>query len=480
MCSISGAMFPLLMDPLQSARYEDMLRDVICVAEERGRDSWGCALISLVPSQTKIIRKIGRPSHTLREVEFYVPMMSMAINNNRAEPTTEYVSSKLPKDIQPFTCGGWIVAHNGTIANDKELIEKYGLKVETSIDSAVIPALLAHFFSDPAEINFHEIVEVLSRELVGSYALAIAHTNCPNDLILMVNYKPLYVACNSEKNFLLFSSLDKYLEAPGLDLQFASDLRVKPLKPYSALHVTRHTSGRLCFDEISLPRKRPDSQRALVVCSGGLDSTVVAADALRRGYEVTLLHFQYSARAEVKEVEAVRNIADRLGCDYLIVGTDIFKTVIGGSRLTNTRDEISEGVAGAEFAHEWVPARNLIMLAVATGIAESKGYGVIMLGNNLEESGAYPDNEMEFIRKFSEVLPYATQVDKHVRVEMPVGHLMKHEIVKKGVELGAPLDLTWSCYEAGDLHCGQCGPCFMRKTAFKINNIPEVIQFLNE
>ncbi len=100
-----------------------------------------------------------------------------------------------------------------------------------------------------------------------------------------------------------------------------------------------------------------------------------------------------------------------------------------------------------------------------------------MLGTNLEEAGSYPDNEMIFIDRLNAVLPYATQVNKRVHIEMPVGNLVKHEIVRMGIELDAPLDLCWSCYESGDIHCGNCGPCFLRKTAFKINGLTDMIPY---
>ena len=103
-----------------------------------------------------------------------------------------------------------------------------------------------------------------------------------------------------------------------------------------------------------------------------------------------------------------------------------------------------------------------------------------MLGGNLEESGAYADNELIFQQKFNDILPNALNLGNRVQVLTPIANLMKPEIVKLGITINAPLDLTWSCYEAGELHCGKCGPCFMRKTAFKMNNIPEVIQYQND
>ncbi len=111
---------------------------------------------------------------------------------------------------------------------------------------------------------------------------------------------------------------------------------------------------------------------------------------------------------------------------------------------------------------------------------EAQGYDVVALGNNLEEAGAYPDNEMIFVQKLNEVLPYATNLNRRVRLEMPVGNLMKHEIVKLGVEIGSPLSLTWSCYEGGLNHCGKCGPCYMRRKGFQINGWQDVVTYTNE
>jgi 7-cyano-7-deazaguanine synthase len=149
----------------------------------------------------------------------------------------------------------------------------------------------------------------------------------------------------------------------------------------------------------------------------------------------------------------------------------------GDSPLLDADSKIAGGEAGAEFAHEWVPARNLLLLSVATAFAEARGISTIVLGNNLEEAGAYPDNEPEFIAKFNDMLPFAVGDGKRMNVIMPVGNMMKHEIVELGNRIGAPMHLTWSCYRALELHCGTCGPCYMRRKAFEINKLDEVISY---
>jgi len=116
-------------------------------------------------------------------------------------------------------------------------------------------------------------------------------------------------------------------------------------------------------------------------------------------------------------------------------------------------------------------------LSLATSIAEDRGFDYVAIGVNLEEAGAFSDNEMMFVKKFNEILPYSTNLQNRVEVLMPVGNLMKHEIVKLGVEIGTPLELTWSCYEGGEKHCGKCGPCYMRKKAFEINGLVDPVEY---
>jgi len=472
MCSISGGIIsPKIGEHIRAHMAVEVVQ-AIWAGADRGRDSWGVALIH--PEHGLHLHKqLGKP-HWGGINDLLTYGATVILNNDRAEPTTEFVAEKRWEDVQPFKTGKWVIAHNGTIANDKELIKEHKLTTASAIDSAVIPELLDFFCGDDFDPEF--VIKVIEQNLIGSYSLAIAHEDHPDKLLLMTNYKPLYIGYHRLHNYAVFSSFPEYIQDQSwLEATLKSPWNIQQVKPYSAVYISGDELGDLVFTSYDL---KPDStRRALVVCSGGLDSTVAATEMKRQGYDVTLVHFKYKCRAEEKEVEAIEQIARRLDCDFLFVDTDIFKEVIRGSRLTGTKDTVAVGEAGAEFAHEWVPARNLIMLSIATGIAEAQGFDTIVLGNNLEESGAYPDNEMEFIRKLNEVMPYATAANKHVTISMPVGNLMKHEIVKMGLEIGAPLDLTWSCYEGGDKHCGKCGPCFMRKTAFKINNVPEVIEY---
>jgi len=156
------------------------------------------------------------------------------------------------------------------------------------------------------------------------------------------------------------------------------------------------------------------------------------------------------------------------------------------------------GEAGAELAHEWVPARNTVMMSLALAVAEKHGYDNIALGSNMEEGGAYPDNEQEFINKLRALVPYAVAPYRNIQLLDPLGTLVKHEIVELGSEEGMPFELTWSCYEGESLpvetpsgaftdisptgpvrivHCGTCGPCAMRRRAFQMAGVEDPTEY---
>ena len=216
-------------------------------------------------------------------------------------------------------------------------------------------------------------------------------------------------------------------------------------------------------------------KRCIVICSGGLDSTTTAAHARNvEGRTPILLHFQYGCHAEAREMEAVRSIAVRLKCECVFSDL-LWLKQIGGSRLTVPDSLISGPIEGAEYPHEWVPARNLIMIAHAAAICDARGIGEIYMGLNLEEGAVYPDNTVEFYERLNTVLPLATLV--RPQIKMPLARMMKWQIVRHAHEIGAPIDLSWSCYRAGPLHCSSCGPCYMRRTAHKMAGVPDTVRY---
>lgn len=390
-------------------------------AHKRGRDGWGFW------ADGEVFRGLGTP--TAEAVEKLIASR-MVVGNFRATPTTEKESRV--HLLQPY--GG--VVHNGMIANDKEL-------GNAAIDSMVLGPLLQN-------VRTLEALKRALHKVTGSYAIAF----CRGDLMLLAaNYKPIHI----QKSIfgILFASMPYML--PG---------ESTPFPPYS---VAKVSGGNITYSP--LPRKQ--NKKVAVSCSGGLDSVTVLYFLKSHGFKVTLVHFLYGCLAEKEEVERVRKISEHGGFDLAFI--EVPRGTMGGTIVEGHYHAEDTGIASAEYAHDWVSARNLVMLSLLTAFAEKNGMGYIAFGGNLEESGAYPDNEEEFGRRFNEVLPFATQNGVKIELLQPVSQLMKHEIVKLGVSLKVPYELTWSCYGNGKKHCGKCGPCFMRKMAFKRNGLKDPV-----
>ena len=468
MCAIIGAVFSGLSSGPQARAYNQMLNVVAQASLERGVDGFGFVSSSLHwparESHTHSSRSVKRGETDFSKTPACFltddTMVATVVGNMRAEPTTEFVEHKNEFDQQPYQLNGWSIAHNGTIANDKEL--RTGA-LETTIDSAAIVERLADSTYGTSKIELWSAFKYALRALKGSFAIIATHEAAKDMILVGANYRPIWYI--RTPNGLVFASARHY---------FPKEYVPQMIEPYTMQQFVVDDRGNLIQHQTAY-LSRQTSRKALVVCSGGMDSVVAACAALDAGYQIELIHFQYGSRAEGPEVRAVQEVAEHLDVACTLFPLPVYKP--GDSPLLQADSTIAGGEAGAEFAHEWVPARNLLLLSVATAYAEANGFDTLVLGNNLEEAGAYPDNEPEFIARFNDMLPFAVGDGKSMKIIMPVGNKMKHEIVALGDKLGAPLHLTWSCYRAGAKHCGTCGPCYMRRTAFRINNLPEVIEY---
>ena len=217
-----------------------------------------------------------------------------------------------------------------------------------------------------------------------------------------------------------------------------------------------------------------DRRKAVVLLSGGMDSCVTAAIAREdHGRDnLALLHASYGQRTEQRERRAFQEIADFYGVgERLMVQLDHFRA-IGGSALTDQKIAVPENALGASRGHPsaitvtYVPFRNAHFLSVAVSWAEAIGAGAIYIGAVAEDSSGYPDCRPEYYRVFQELIRVGTRPETQIEIVTPVIRMKKSEILRTGLELGAPLHLTWSCYQNEDAACGVCDSCLLRRRAF--------------
>jgi len=204
---------------------------------------------------------------------------------------------------------------------------------------------------------------------------------------------------------------------------------------------------------------------AVVLLSGGMDSCVCAALAARE-HRAAAVHVSYGQRTELRERQAFEAICDRLGIrDRLLVRNEALRA-IGGSALTDDKIDVPESLAlGAGIPVTYVPFRNAHFLSVAVSWAEVLGAQKVYIGAVEPDSSGYPDCRPEYYRAFNEVVRAGTK-EGTIQVVTPLIAMRKHEIVTLGLELGAPFDLTWSCYQREDRACGVCDSCVLRLRAF--------------
>lgn len=206
--------------------------------------------------------------------------------------------------------------------------------------------------------------------------------------------------------------------------------------------------------------------RAVVLVSGGMDSCVCATLAAR-DFDAAALHVQYGQRTEERERQSFEGICDRLGIsDRLVLRNPVFRA-IGGSALTDEAIAVPDAAAeiGNQIPVTYVPFRNAHFLAAAVSWAEVLGAEKILIGAVEQDSSGYPDCRPAFYKAFNEAIRTGTKEGK-IEVVAPLIAMRKTEIVRLGIELGAPFDLTWSCYSRQDKACGQCESCVLRLRAF--------------
>jgi len=467
MCSIFGVIIKDVEKFKRSRNFEQIFK----LSRARGMDANGIVHIDM--KREGFLKIINVDMNDFSAIDNIIKNRcndgDMFMGNCRAVPTTEIMCGDDMNDYSPFISNSrdTVIAFNGIISNDDELCRAFDLHPQSKIDTSVICELVD-------KVGVDETIGHLD----SGFALSIWNVDDPRTLVLVNNFKPIYIYENDEAIY--YSSLEEYLSP-----LFKSTIN-KPLEvgPYEMIRLTSAgVSGRMSL----IPEVNTKDQKCLVIASAGLDSTTVIGIQKLKYQTVDLLHFTYGCKAESRELDRIKKIAQYYNCKLHIINmTSLYKN-IGGSTLLDPDSKIASGIKGTEKAMEWVPARNTVMLSVAIAFTESHKYDVISTGVNLEESGSYSDNEENFFIKFNKLMGNVTNMGNHVIIENPLKNCMKHDIVRIGLRLKVPYHLTWSCYESGSdgksdkgTHiCGNCGPCYMRRIAFERNGKVDPLITLN-
>jgi len=216
---------------------------------------------------------------------------------------------------------------------------------------------------------------------------------------------------------------------------------------------------------------------AIVAVSGGLDSCVTAAIANNK-YDLALAHINYGQRTQERELKAFNDIADFYNAKKRIIIDFNHLAKIGGSSLTDKSIKINDAdLESKEIPSSYVPFRNANILTACVSWAEVIGAEAVFIGAVFEDSSGYLDCRPDFFSAFNSVIDLGTKPETKIRIETPIIHMNKDEIIQKGNELNAPLHLTWSCYQSEDEACGVCDSCALRLRGFQKLGIEDPIPY---
>src|SRR5215813_11494329 len=219
-------------------------------------------------------------------------------------------------------------------------------------------------------------------------------------------------------------------------------------------------------------------QLAICLVSGGMDSCVTAAIANEENDELAFLHVSYGQRTEKREREAFAALADHFRVKSRLVISLEHLAKIGGSSLTDDRISVTAANLSAPgIPSSYVPFRNAHLLSAAVSWAEVINATSIYIGAVAEDSSGYPDCRPEFYDAFQHAIEVGTKPETEIEIVTPVIYMRKSEIVKRGLELGAPLELTWSCYQSESVACGRCDSCVLRLCAFREAGVEDPITY---
>ncbi len=221
-------------------------------------------------------------------------------------------------------------------------------------------------------------------------------------------------------------------------------------------------------------------EKAIVLVSGGMDSLVCAGEAFSKNYQVSFLHMNYGQKTSVRERQSFDQIADFYKVpmnDRKIIDMTFLKQ-IGGSSLTDDKIDVKNFSGDSNIIPDsYVPFRNSIILSLAVSWAEAVGATKLFIGANHEDSPGYPDCRPSYYEAFNKVIKEGTKAG-NIQIQTPVINLKKKDIVKRGIELKVPFQLSWSCYKNTDKACGICDSCALRLRGFREAGIVDPIDYI--
>ncbi|KAB2948435.1 MAG: succinoglycan biosynthesis regulator [Candidatus Methanoperedens nitroreducens] len=213
--------------------------------------------------------------------------------------------------------------------------------------------------------------------------------------------------------------------------------------------------------------------KSIVLLSSGLDSTVAFKEAYDISDEILCVTFDYGQKAREREISFAKTICERYKAGHIVIELPWYRTFRGALTGGSALPEISEHelddkeITKKSAENVWVPARNVVFLSIGAALAENFKYDTIVTGFDVEEAATFPDNTIEFVKRFNKMLELGTLTKTSVYA--PLISMNKSDIVKRGLEIGAPLEWSWSCYNGSEKPCGTCESCLRRKRAFEIS-----------
>ena len=213
--------------------------------------------------------------------------------------------------------------------------------------------------------------------------------------------------------------------------------------------------------------------KSIVLLSSGLDSTVAFKEAYDISDDILCVTFDYGQKAREKELSFAKKICERFNAGHIIIELPWYRTFRGALTGASSLPKISghelddKEITNKSAEIVWVPARNVVFLSIGAAFAENYKYDTIVTGFDIEEAATFPDNTIEFVGRFNKMLEFGTLTKTSIYA--PLISMNKSDIVKRGLEIGAPLEWSWSCYEGSEKPCGTCESCLRRKRAFEIS-----------